>query len=332
MFERIFAWALCGALALFPVLASAQSPIRAFPPGVFQNRAAMDAAPIVGYQGPGDIVSGALAWGSCSRVYSVSLASTSTSMCDLVDTATGTVAICTLRGSSTGFVDLAGSYCVGSTTPATACAAAAGGACRVSKVNDQIGGTSGWINATNSTRPTLTFSAINGLPGITCTAAANSLLATSTTFGSGGTVAISSPFTWVAVAERNNNTGVEQSVLGWTTSPNGLLGFNNAAATAVVTADNASKVTLGSVADNAFHAMIGIVNSTTTGVLAVDGIENTGTTATSVPANVTSRLCRSAGGISLDGFIMEAGLWGSAITNRSGLNSNMHGTSGYNFP
>jgi hypothetical protein len=52
------------------------------------------------YQGPGDIVSGALIWGSCSRVYSLALASTSASLCDLVDTSVGSTAVCTLRGSS----------------------------------------------------------------------------------------------------------------------------------------------------------------------------------------------------------------------------------------
>ena len=42
------------ALALFPTLASAQSTILGFPPGVFQNRAAMGAG-TAAYVGPGDI-------------------------------------------------------------------------------------------------------------------------------------------------------------------------------------------------------------------------------------------------------------------------------------
>src|SRR5690348_15562028 len=100
------------------------------------------------YQGPGDVVSGWLAWGSCARVFTTAQASTSTNMCDLVAT-TGGAAVCTLRGSSTGFVDLAASYCAG-TTPAAACAAASGGACRVSKVYNQVTGnaTGDWTQAT----------------------------------------------------------------------------------------------------------------------------------------------------------------------------------------
>lgn len=43
MIGRLHVWVLCAALVLFPTLAGAQSPLKAFPPGTFQNRA--DAAP-----------------------------------------------------------------------------------------------------------------------------------------------------------------------------------------------------------------------------------------------------------------------------------------------
>lgn len=110
------------------------------------------APPAATYQGPGDVVSGATAWGSCARVYNASLASTSTSLCDLV-ASTGGAAVCTLRGSSSGKVDLAASYCAG-TTPSAACAAASGGSCKVSKVYDQIGATGGFVQATLANMPT----------------------------------------------------------------------------------------------------------------------------------------------------------------------------------
>lgn len=322
MFKRTLVWALCGAFALSPTLASAQSPIRAFPPGTFQNRAALDAAPTASYQGPGDIVSGALIWGSCARVYNTSLASTSTSLCDLVDITTG-AAIGTLRGSTTGFVDLS-AYFAGTVTPATACV----GGCRVSKVYDQIGGTSGWIQATNALRPVLTFSALSGLPGWTCTAAAISLMATSSTFTQ------ASPYTWVVVGERTANFTTEQALIGWSSSPNGGIRFTTSANTVTVDSVGATGgPTLGSVADSSFHAIQGVINSTTTGVLAVDGTEQTGTTGTTGSSASPSRICRSAPGGSLDGKMMEAGLWPSAISSgdRTSLNSNMHGTSGYNF-
>jgi hypothetical protein len=244
------------------------------------------------YSGPGDVVSGALAWGSCARVYNVSLASTSTSLCDLVDTSVGGTAICTLRGSSTGFVDLAGSYCTGSTTPAAACAAAAGGACRVSKVYDQIGGTSGWINATNGQRPVLTFSAQNGLPGLTGTAAANTSLTTSSTFTQ------AQPWTLVAAAKRTANFTTSQSLMGSSGALNDCMSYTTSANTAGFTSDgSAATITLGVFSAN------------------------------------TSRIMRCAGGLSLDGVWLEGGLWPSGFdgTQRTNMNSNIHGASGYNF-
>lgn len=47
-----------GAVAWSTSLVAAQSPIQGFPPGVFQSRAALDAA-AASYTGPGDVVSGA---------------------------------------------------------------------------------------------------------------------------------------------------------------------------------------------------------------------------------------------------------------------------------
>lgn len=228
----------------------AQSVLPGFPPGVFVGRGALDKAPAATFQGPGDIVSGALIWGSCARVYNASLATTATSLCDLVDTSVGGTAICTLRGSSTGFVDLTGSYCTGSATPAVACAAAAGGACRVSKVYDQIGGTSGWnLPAINAQRPVLSFNVLNGLPGLTGTSAANTNLTTTTTFTQ------AQPWTWVGVAERTSGTSAINAIIGASGSFNGYLGFFSATNTVVLTSDAGTNLTQGSVADNSFHAI-----------------------------------------------------------------------------
>jgi hypothetical protein len=283
-------------------------------------------SPAAPFKGPGDIVSGALIWGSCARVYKASLALTSTLLCDLVSSAAPTVVLCTLRGSTSGFVDLS-AYCAGALTPAATCAAAVGGICNVSKVYDQIGGTSGWVNTTAASQPKLTFSALSSLPGWTCTSAANSLLATTTTFTQ------AQPYTFVAVGERTTNTTVLQAMMGFTTSPNALLGFAAAAATAIVTSSTGSNLTQASVPDSAFHAMQGVANGTTLSVLAVDGVETTGNASTLSPSGVAMRVCRYSSGGSLDGPMMEAGFWPSAVSsgNRTLLNLNMHGTSGYNF-
>src|SRR3981081_854042 len=82
------------------------------------------------YQGPGDVVSGALIWGSCARAYSSAQASTAISFCDLVASGFPTVTLFTLRGSSAGIVDLS-AYFPGSVTPAAKCATATGAVCNI---------------------------------------------------------------------------------------------------------------------------------------------------------------------------------------------------------
>ena len=92
---------------------------------------------VVTYQGPGDVVSGAVTFYSCARVLNASLASTSTNLCDLVSSSAPTVVLCTLRAAATGFADLS-AYCPGALTPAATCAAATGGTCNISKAYNQV--------------------------------------------------------------------------------------------------------------------------------------------------------------------------------------------------
>lgn len=280
------------------------------------------------YQGPGDIVSGALIWGSCARVYNASLASTSTSLCDLVDTTAGSTAVCTLRGSSTGFVDLTNTYCTGSLTPSAACAAASGGACRVSKVYDQIGGTGGWSNGTNSQRPVLTFSAQNGLPGLTGTAAAN------TSLTSAATITRAQPYTNVGVAKRTSNFTTQQAVIGSSGTLNNCLSFTSTANTGGWTNDGATTITT-TATDSSFNALQGVADTTPNAVVSIDGSATTGNAGgTSGYSSNTSRIMRCAGGISMDGVFLEGGLWPSGFNNtqRGDMNTNIHSAIvGYNF-
>jgi hypothetical protein len=283
------------------------------------------------YSGPGDVVSGATIWGSCARAYSSATAA-GTSMCDLVDSAAPTTVICTLKLGSNGFVDLVSTAnCTGSVTPAAKCAAATGGVCNVQKVYDQIGGTSGWIQSTAATQPVLAFNALNSLPGWTCTSAANKSMITTTTF------TFSAPYTWVATAKRTANNTTSQAIMGWSTAPNGYLGFSNATNTVTSTSSGGGFATLGSVTDNSFHALQGYIDpsgAAANGLVSADGVDSAGAVVgSSSPSGVTARVCRSAGGLSLDGVMMEAGLWQSQFngTQRADMNTNIHGTNGYNF-
>jgi hypothetical protein len=277
------------------------------------------------YQGPGDAVSGAQFYGTCGRVYNLSGASTATSLCDLVDSAAPTVVICTLRGTASGFVDLS-AYCTGSVTPSAKCAAATGGTCNVSKVYDQVGGNH-WTNATAASQPKLTFSALNGLPGMTGVAA-------NATFLQGPPLVsnIPNPYTLVAVWEKTGTAAQEVAFGG--SGIIALIGSGSTANTAQLLGNSGAGFT-ATAADNAFHSGIGVVNGASpNSILNIDGTETTGTTDTSIiPSGTNPRILRGNGGGSMDGTVMEVILYASTMSpaNRSALNSNIHGTNGYNF-
>lgn len=278
------------------------------------------------FTGPGDVVSGALVWGSCARVYQASLASTSTSLCDLV-AITGGAVVCTLRGSSTGFVDLSASYCAG-TTPSAACAAASGGSCKVTKVYDQTTNGHHFTQGTLANMPGLAFSSLNGLPGMTFTSAASSFMNTAS-FSS------AAPVSATFVAQRSANPTTRQDLM-----TDGGFGFYlayDAAATAMY-ANNGSAISSNlstpAPSENAFHALQYIMNGASSWLYA-DGV--TGATQNVGGNNGfnTGLYLSSQGGFItyLDGTIMEAGVWATSFSagNSSGINSNQHGASGYNF-
>lgn len=320
MLARIHVWLLCAALALFPALASAQSPIRAFPPGAFQNRAAIDAAPAAGFQGLGDAFT-LTEYSSCAFTATSALANTSTSLCDLVDATTGTVAIGTLRGSSTGKVDLT-AYFAGLVTPATACAAAAGGACRISKRYGQLAGTN-FTNATASQMPLLTFSALNGLPGATFANGSSSSMATANQ-------TMAQPYTMFAVYSQttfNSNAGI----IGGQAVQTGLV----AGASANLVGISSSTLVTASATDNTFHAVSGLASGSGNNcALNVDGSDTASLNCGTVGISATPiRTGRNPGGPSLTGTMMEEAWFAgtSTPTNRSALSTNAHSSGRYNF-
>jgi hypothetical protein len=275
------------------------------------------------YTGPGDVVSGATAWGSCARVYSNALASTSTSLCDLV-AVTGGAAVCTLRGTTSDFVDLASSYCAG-TTPSAACAAASGGSCKVTKVYDQTGSGNHFVQATLANMPPIAFSTLSGLRCFTNNGTAAVLLS----IASLG--AIAQPITYVAVAERTGNF----TSLGRMMYPNtgGLprFSFNS---TANQVALNATNNVTATASDSAFHALQGISNGASSAII-VDSTANTGLNAGTTGIPSTSFFLLSDNGADgMTGTMCEAGIWPSAFnaTQYGNMNTNIHSaTSGYNF-
>jgi len=317
--DRIIVWSLAFALAFFPALASAQSPqVQQLLLG-----AGKGAPGGAAYQGPGDVVSGALVWGSTARAYNSAYANGTNPLADLKDLATGTVAICTLRVATTGFVDLTGGYCIGSTTPSIACAAAAGGSCIVSKVYDQTGNARDYTQATAASMPGLIFGALNGLPALQCGGSAQLL---------SPTITQAQPFSTSTVYIRTSGASIGAAV-GSGGGAIVQMGASSVANTAILGYGNPASVSSGAVADNAWHAFQGSANGAS-GASNIDGTDLTSTNyGTNSFGGNAFRLCSDSANF-LIGKTIEGGLWPSATTptQRGNVNVNQHSSSnGYNF-
>jgi hypothetical protein len=160
-------------------------------------------------------------------------------------------------------------------------------------------------------------------------AASNSVLQTA------GTFTFSAPYTMVTVGIRTLNFTTVNSLMGWSAGLNGYLAFASSADTVITTSGGPTPSTLGSVTDNSFHAIQGYIDAAgTANMVSADGVDGTPTNGGSFsPSGQSSRVCRASGGFSLDGSMMEAGFWPLQLngTQRTNLNSNMHGSNGYNF-
>lgn len=271
------------------------------------------------YVGPGDVVSGASAWWSCARAYNAAYANGSNSLCDLV-AVTGGASVCTLRVATTGFADLAGTYCAG-TDPAAACAAASGGSCKVSKAYDQTGNARDATQATLANMPAITFADLNSLPTLTFSSGSSTNL-TAASFTA------TQPFSFSAVYIRTVNAA--GGILATATAGVQLRGAGVANSTTLA----CTTAVANTANDSAWHAGNVVCNGTSSAAR-IDSTDNTGLSAgtTNISAD-TMRMGNSSGGVFLTGRIAEGGFWPSTgfdATQRSNVNTNQHGTNGYNF-
>jgi hypothetical protein len=265
------------------------------------------------YTGPGDLVSGATGWWSCARAYSAAFAAGGTPIMDLVDQAgANSIAINIL---STGFVDLAAiSNWVTAHTVTTI---------RVTKLYDQTGNGLHATNATLTTMPALTLSALNGLPVMTLTAARGDRLNTATTTQA-------QPFSFSGVAQRTANFTTEQGILGVTPTTIDM-SFNSATNQAKLTAGT---VLTATASNSAWHTLSAVFNGASpNSILVVDGSATTGSGGANALSAVGLRIGRSSAGGSLDGQIAECGIWPAALngTQYGDLNTNPRAAGVYNF-
>jgi hypothetical protein len=280
------------------------------------------------YIGPGDITfngstANVKAYYSCARVLNNAKASTSTLMCDLVDSAAPTTVICTLRGTTSGFVDLS-AYCPGGLTPAAKCAATSTTKCNIAKVYDQSGaglfGDATQITAID--QPFLTFNALNGLPSIHCTSTVQCVLVST------NSVTLAPPLTISAVGFHDNAT-VGAPIFGGNTSTTSM-NWNPLVAGQI--GCNATTGIDGSVTDLVWHGISCQLGSSANAN--VDGASLvTGSTGAGGFSAETVRLFRGPGGIhQAQGQIMELMVNAAQTTNAdlNNLFSNMNGANGYN--
>lgn len=297
------------------VLLCAQSPIANFPPGTFGNRAALSPA-TVAFQGPGDIVSGAVGWYSCARAYSAAFAAGAGAICDVVDSATG-LASCTLKTGINGFADLTSNVCVGNTVSVTTFCTITNVACKVTKAYDQSGTGNPVVQATLAAMPTFTLNALNSLPCMTFVSASSQQLTI-------GTTVPSQPFTLSTVAKR---TGGTSSFAGAITGNANGIGWLNSTNTMILFAGSSGSF---SASDNTFHAVQGVFNGASS-VGYVDGSSNT--VNPGAGGMVASIKLGNLNGSFLDGQVCEGGAWSGAwnVTQYGNVNTNQHGANGYNF-
>lgn len=274
------------------------------------------------YQGPGDVVSGATVFGSCARVYTAALATSSTLLCDLV-AVTGGAAVCTLQATTTGFVDLAGSYCPGSLTPAAACAAASGGSCKVTKVYDQTGTGNHFTQAVLGSMPAFNLSGLNSLPSMRTTSAGASILTSVTSFTQ------SNGFTWSGVTQRTGNIANPNNLIG-SSAADTMVGWSG---TGLARCGSSGGLLTAAATESVYHSLSCVVVNSANGALNVDGTDTTGVTGTGSFAAATMRVMRTSGGSSTTGDVMEFMFYPNTISSgqRSLLSGNQHSTNGYNF-
>lgn len=268
------------------------------------------------FQGPGDIVSGAVAWGSSARAYSAAFAAGGTAIMDLVDQA-GANPI-TINILTTGFVNLAAINAWVTANSVTTI--------KVTKLYDQSGTGNHFTNVTLGTMPVLTLNSLGGLPGMTGTGANNTVLT------SLNNVTQAQPYTMSAVAQRGAILGSNTGIIAAGTS---AISMGYVATTANTGFMNTNGAGLSpTISDAAFHALSGVFNAASS-TYNVDGTDNTGPSIGTLGFSAEKiRIFRTQGAVSSNNIIMEVGVWPTGFTsgNLTSMSANQHGASnGYNF-
>ena len=294
-------------LPIWLLLGVAQAQFNSFPPGVFNNKAALDPASGGGYTGQGDITTFSSWWGL--RAYSAAtsgnkvanVCNTTPTCADINSLANGNFDVATAQAGTTN--------CGG-----------AGGQCTVATLYDQVS-TLNLVQATSGMQPLLIFSAVGGKACFQNNSGNHY-------HQSSASKTQAQPFAFTAVSERTSGTSANYIFA----SNNNDVGIGAVAANTAVLFGSfgSAAITVTSVADNSFHDIIGTFNGTTpNSILTVDGADSTGTTVNTMAGTVSNF---SDGGSDVFlGYICENGFIAAAPngTIRTNLANNMKNYYGY---
>ena len=200
-----------------------------------------------GFQGPGDIISGAVAFYSAGRAYNAAYAAAQSPLADIVDTTTG-LATCTFNVGTNGFANLSAVVCPTASpivSVTTFCTVTHVG-CSITKLYDQTGNGNHVVQATLANMPALTFNAQNGLPCAAGTGNAAVGLATA------GSITQAQPVTYTSVAERSGSFTTGQYLFSNASSTARL---QYATSTNTIQINNGATVSL-TASDSAPHAIL----------------------------------------------------------------------------
>jgi hypothetical protein len=286
---------------IFVNLSTGSSPTRA---GCFINGGILCPSTSAGggFSGPVDAV------GSAKEVWAFRCASAAL--------ATGTTKVANIiRASDSTATDI---VCLtsGAFDTATASTFCASTTCKVAILYGQLG-FANMTQATSANQPALTF---NALGTKTCMTFAGSQF-----LSSGTTSTQAQPWTVSVVAERTGAFTSFDTIFESATNDAGAI-FSNAANTAAVFGGTVLNATAS---DSAFHAMQFVANGASSSVY-VDGTTTNG----NAGASAFSGTLRMGTGITnLTGAICEVDLYYLGFTSgqAGAMNSNQHGTNGYNF-
>lgn len=295
------------AALLVGLLLCAQTPmLPGFPPGTFQNRAALDATPAAGYTGPVDIN------GTAFAIWSTRCSSTGYTG-NVIDIyapadASHTLITCSSGGALNETLQALATTCAVSCTAKTIYDQSGSNSCSGSTACDLV-------QTTIALRPVVTLNCLNSK---ICLA-----FNTNLTMASANGVSLSQAFTVSVVANRTGNTSAFNNILGGDSSST-TLAFNNAVNQITMYAGSATPVATAN--DSTTHAIQALFNAASSSFY-VDGSSTAASTSPGTSGfNGTDKFNIGVNaGNTFIGNWFEVGVWNSDKTaNNSSMNGNQH--------